>query len=283
MDQSGSTGDVRVRACFDHKPECATCRPFVIDKDIARILEAFGEIPAFISVVGGSDRERVRRRAGVLGCSYAFVPCGPGVVLSTAPMSEHSLELFDLDHVLRVLVMAVRWKGQISGSRGFLPAVRNPGFWEAHHPSTGRRCYHAHETRDEARRCAEQTGEALDGSSKGWYTRSASEWRQLGLLRPDIAKRQEANARARSPKSKVVLVLEELEAIARHVGIETTSNARANGDLAFKPMRWDDPRFVEFRRLARWKQPGRSGQRWQPPIYPVTFAVDDRGRATGAS
>ncbi len=35
IDQSARTRDVRVRACFDHKPECATCRPFVIDDELS--------------------------------------------------------------------------------------------------------------------------------------------------------------------------------------------------------------------------------------------------------
>lgn len=283
MDQSGTTGDVRVRPCFDSKPECETCRPFVIEKESDRILAAFGHEAAYISVVGGSDRDRVRRLAGDLGCSYVFVPCGPGVVLSTASMSEFSVELFDLKHVLSVLVMVVRWKDQISNSRGFLPPARKPGFWEAHHPSTIRRCFHAHKTREEARQCAVQTGEALDGSSNGWYTRRASEWRILGVLRPDIRKRQEENARAVHPKPKAELVFEELREIAHRSGIQIAERPNARGNLVFTPVSWGDPRFVEFRRLARWKQPGKAGARWQPPIYPIAFVVDDRGRATGAS
>jgi hypothetical protein len=283
IDQSARTRDVRVRACFDHKPECATCRPFVIDDEVDRILEAFGEKTAFISVAGGSDRERVRRLAGDLGCSYVFVPCGPGVVLSTGSLSEHSVEADDLEAELREVVMKVRWKGQISGSRGFLSPVREPAFWEAYHPSTARRCYHAHGTKDSAKGCAERTGRALDGSSEGWYARPASEWRQLGTLRPDIARQKRKNARSENPKPISVLVMAELEAIARRVGLEPVRGRSRGWEMVFDPMDWDDARFVEFREIVRWKQPGKVGARWQPPIFPVTLRVDGRGRATGAS
>ena len=87
MDQSVRTRDVRVRACFDHRPECETCRPYVVEAESDRIVEAFGQQKAFIDVVGGSDCDGVRRLADDLDCSYVFIPCGPGVVLSTGPLS----------------------------------------------------------------------------------------------------------------------------------------------------------------------------------------------------
>jgi hypothetical protein len=287
MDSSVVSGKKRISLDYDHKWDCATCRPYKEEKEGRRILEGFEDHDMYLSVIANSDLDRVRRLARRLGASYVPPPCGSHrAVLSTLPLSDHSVAVEDREGVVMGLVMKLRWKGKkLGGTRGFLPPARpETGLWEAHHPSTARRCYHRHGSKEEAERCAVAMGERLDGSSKGWRARRTSVWRRLGTVRVDRKRLLAEHATDLKPKPINVLVMEELARIAIDCGL-LPADARfvPGGDLVFVPVAWDDPRFIKFRQLTRWKPPGRSGDRWQPPTDLVTVRVDGRGRVSGAS
>jgi hypothetical protein len=235
----------------------------------------------YIAVVDSSDRPRVRRLAKRLGAAFVYIPCGPGVVLSTRSLGEGSVRVDDPRSIVLNLVMKLRWTGgNIGGTHGFLPPQRDhPGFWEAHHPDTGRRCFHAHSTEAEAAACAERTGEDFDGTAKGWRVRPASEWRQLGTVRVDIAEANEKNARLPNPRPVVELVKDELMKQARRAGL---APEREVGGVVIHMPNWEDPRAIRFRELVAWKRPKRAGPGWKPPI-PVTWQIDGSGRVTGSS
>lgn len=287
LDASARSGEGRVRACFDDKWDCETCRPYKEKKEGRRIMEAFQGHEMYLSVTSTADRDRVRRLAKRLGALYVAVPCGPTVVLSTMPLEEYSVPVDDVEDVVTGLVMRLRWKGRLGSTRGFLlPARPEPSSWEAYHPSTARRCHHSHASKGEAERCAATTGETLDGSSDGWYVRRTSEWKRLGTLRVDVRGLLKLQAADPKPIPLHELVINELAAIAQTCGLVSAGGGPVcveGGELRFDAMAWDDPRFVRFRQLTRWKPPGRAGNRWQPPIFRLALRVDRRGRVSGAS
>jgi hypothetical protein len=267
LEGSAITGDMRTRPSYDFKWSCEKCRPFKERAEGRRVIEAFDGRDMFVGVVDLSEREAVGRLANDTGAPYVFLPItnGLGVVLSTLEMAQN-LELVEFQGwFVERTVMKARADGSLSSSRGFLPPAREYKFWEAHHPKTARRCWHAHDSDLGARQCAHDTGMALDGTKKGWYVRGCSPWRQLGTL----GKRGDE-------------LREILDRLRIKSWMETAPSEDGEPQLRIEAMEWDDPRFVRLRERANWKMPGKAGNRWTPPPFTVEVRLNvDVGKMAG--
>lgn len=267
---SALSGRIRSRVNYDHMWECLDCRPFKEAKEGRRIVQGFGDQPMWVSVFKAHDRSRAVRTARDRGYGYVALPIGFGneiVLLTTESMFEDGAgcqRVRDIEQFVKEAVMPLRWAGSLSSSRRFLPPARDHRYWEAHHPGTGRKCWHAHETKEDAKLCAIETGERLDGTPKGWYVRGCSEWRMLG---------------------RIGVTGDRLAELLHEVGISSWSNmssdSRADLDptyVEFGPIEWDDERFVILREKADWVTPAG----FHPPPIEVTIRIDtDARRMTG--
>jgi hypothetical protein len=138
--------------------------------------------------------------------------------------------------------------------------------WEAHHPSTGRRCGHTHLQSREAVTCASEIGVELDGASEGWYVRRITEWRSLGTVR--------------------MTTLDELATSAEQCGLRVVVNEPddydRNGSLVILAVEWHDERYVRWREENHHAKPATTTGWWQTPIRQGDWAVDHLGRITGS-
>ena len=120
-----------------------------------------------------------------------FPPCGAwSGVVNVAPLSIRCVELFDSACGAEGSCDGGAVEGTLSGKQG-VPAACSQAEVSGK-PITRqlrRRCYHCSRRREMKPAVRYKTWRGLDGSSKGWYVRRISEWRQLGLLRPDIGKK----------------------------------------------------------------------------------------------
>jgi hypothetical protein len=265
MDQSAWTGNVRIRPSFDYNWECFDrCRPYKEVAEGGRILWAFDSTLMFLHATS-EEKKTVQRFSKALGHSYVSVPVGDHLtVLSDALLDDTGVEIFDQEELVMDVVMKVRWKGSISSSQGFLPPARKPGdspLWESHHPSTRRRCYHAHASREEAEACAIQTGSELDGSPDGWYVRSTTEWKSLGKVRMESLRELAASA----------------EACGLQVRLEESSGDDSTDSMVIRAVDWGDERFARFRHENGWSLPPTSASWWVPPIRLGEWRIDHLG------
>jgi hypothetical protein len=265
---SALTGRARSRMNFDHRWECDECHPYKAWAEGGRIIDGFDGHDMWVSVIRAEDRDRGRRKVDRAGLLYVALPVIMGhevVVMTTGPLfkagsgSQFVGDLApDIESFIREVVMPLRWAGSISSSQGFLPPARKHRHWEAHHPDTGRRCWHLHDSMQEAQGCRDEIGQRLDGSTKGWYGRGCSEWRMVGRIGvPGFW----------------------LERLLDEVGIASLSSPildrRVGEDrtyIEFGPVSWDDPRFVRLRERAKWTTPAR----WTPPPLSVTIRIQHR-------
>jgi hypothetical protein len=266
MDQSARTGLVKIQASFDYNWECFRyCRPYREQAEGGRILRAFNGRLMFIHATWEKQKQTVQRHSNRLEHPYVSVPIGDHLaVLSDAPLGDNAVAIFDQEELVRGVVMKVRWKGSISSSRGFLPAARSHGddsLWEAHHPSTGRRCFHIHSNREEAENCAIQTGNDLDGSHDGWYVRVTTEWKSLGRVRMKSLRELADSAKA----------------CGLHVVLEESIDAESIGAVVIRGVDWWDERFVLFRRENRWSMPPAANSWWVPPTLGEEWRIDRQG------
>jgi hypothetical protein len=263
---SALTGRGRSRMNFDHRWECDECHPFKAWSEGSRILNGFDGYDMWVSVIGAEDRERVRRKVGRDVFLYVALPIVMGhevVVLTTAPLFEvGSGSQFvgdirpDIEAFVRETLMPLRWAGSISSSQGFLPPAREHHYWEAHHPDTGRRCYHPHGSKEDAQRCRDEIVERLEETTKGWYVRGCSEWRMVGRIGVP-------GFRLREILDEVGIVSLSSPILDRRVGNDRTY-------IEFGPVSWQDARFVRLRERAKWTTPAR----WVPPPLSVTVRFD---------
>jgi hypothetical protein len=247
---------------FDHSWECDECHPFKEWPEGGRIIEGFDGRDMWVSVVRAEDRERVRRKVDRAGLLYVALPIVMGhsaVVLTTGPLFDAGSGSQFVSHIasfVRETVMPLRWAGSIGSSQGLLPPAREHRYWEAHHPDTGRRCWHVHESKEEAQECKAEIGERLGGDTKGWYVRGCSEWRMVGRIGvPGVRLRE----------------------LLDQAGIVSLSSPILDGRVGddrryieFGPVPWDDPKFVRLRDRAKWTTPAR----WTPPRLSVTIRFD---------
>jgi hypothetical protein len=271
-EQSVRDGTVRSRLNFDDSWECDVCRPFKEWKEGQRILTGFEDREMWVSVVVVGDRERAVRTARRHRTDYVALPIivgGEVALLTTGPLFDRGIgsQIVEAhEWFVENVMMPLRWSGSISASEGFLPAARTYEFWEAYHKDTGRRCWHAHDDKDDARRCAVETGELLDGTSKGWYVRGCSEWRMLG--------------RIGVPGFRLSELLNEFHVPSWEKAIRGEAMEQDRMYVEFGPILWDDPRFVKLREAAKWTtRPG-----FRPPPFALTMRVDvDSGKMTGSA
>lgn len=263
LEQSGRTWESRTRFQYDHRWNCFECRPYKEKKEGDRILTAFDDSDMWVTVVSTGDTLTVKNLAGDAGVQYVSVPIsGRAVVLTTGPLDVEGDDSELVENITDFtvnLLMPLRWLGTLSSSRGLLPPARPlTGLYEAHHPGTRRRCWHLHESRDEAGDCAEEW-KSVDGVTTGWYVRSTSEWRKMG--------RFEKTGR-------------DLRQIADQLGIKTSVDMVSDLDLlTFEPMGWEDERYEALRREAGWTPPSDT---FQPPPLEVHLTVTIRKGAASA-
>lgn len=269
IDQSARSGDIRSRVSFDNKWDCPGCREFKEFREWTRIEVGFQGEDMWVTVGDADDREVLAALARSQGHPYVALPImgDQVVVLTTHKITEVTEKVLWPFDFIKNTVMKVRWVGAISSSRGFLPPAREPPpFWEGFHKATSRRCWHVHDTKGEAKACAVDTGQRLDGASTGWYTRSCSEWRRLGTLRTNS---------------------DQLERIINDLKIKSWRGPGHPGDnentlLNLEAMEWDDPRFVLLRDQAKYRPPRRRAGPFQPPPFAITVQIDVRtGQVAG--
>ena len=271
-EQSVVDGRFRSRSNFDSSWECDECHPYKEWNEGLRIKAAFDEREMWVSVIDAGDRERAVRTAGDRGVEYVALPVfmgGEVALLTTEPCFEPgdgSQLVVWHDGLVEKGLMPLRWSGSLSSSRGFLPPARVYRLWEAYHPDTRRRCWHAHDTKAKAKQCAVETGELLDGTSKGWYVRGCSEWRMMGRIGVTGSRLRELLNESAIPSWD------------RPIVDKRTGSDRVY--VEFGPILWDDPRFVMLREAAQWTTP----PGFRPPPFMLTVRVDVvSGRLTGTS
>jgi hypothetical protein len=272
---SAKSGRLKSGLNFDHSITCDVCHPYKVAREGRRILEAFdgydkggsrydgNTYDMYVSVVHKDHIDKAVRRARDRVTRYVALPIG----MSTEYVVLTTEALFDGDgsektawrvNLVMNTVMPLRWEGRLRASQGFLPPDRQHDFWEAHHPGTGRRCWHLHPSKDEAKACREDLAKRLNETTKGWRIRGVSEWRMVG---------------------RVGVTGEDLRALCDELGLLShvgpmPSWAPPVADDAyvveFGPVEWNDPTFVELRKLAKWQVP----PNFSPPPLKVTYQID---------
>jgi len=251
---------------FCQKWRCFHCREYMAPKESQRILRAFDGQAMFVALSPESARAMVARAVRDSGGRYVSVPVAgkDRAFLTTIPAvgeEERFVEVDDPDEFVKEVLMALRFDhGRRGSSRGFLPRVKKGDGFGAYHKGTGRRCWHCHDTEEEARACAVETGMSLDGSADGWYVGPASKSRDLGRFRVTGKRLRE--------------LMDQLR-IKHSLGWRSLGSRPSEDGLVVEwgPMAWDDERFVELRRLAKWKAP-RGASNWQPPTPLLAFRIN---------
>lgn len=261
VEQSAETGEVRTRPSYDGNRLCPECGPRIAQAEVERYLEGFGTRDVWVDVVRARQVDSAVRSLRQRELLYVAVPVfrGWAVILALGPWTIHSLKVENLRRLLSDLVMPSRVTGRrrLRSSRGLLPAARPSKLFEAFSPGTSRRCWHCHPTKDAARECA-HTHEARDGGG-GWQVRPTSEFRDLGTLTRPWGLREQLDA----------------------VRVKHWQDPSDDDRIVTEPLRWNDPRFVEFRRLAGWRKPGRARDDWLPPPLAIQMTITVAGDMTG--
>lgn len=277
LERSTGTGEIRCRIIYDGRWACSKCRPSKAWREGSRILRAFGyewSGPIFgwehtgsprhhmwLSLVSKADGDRAARWLRDHHIQYVAVPTTfDYAILTTSPVGSVSDLVDDPPDFIMERLMPYRWTGSLRSSRKFLPPAREHVLFEAHHPSTGRRCWHHHPSRDEAELCAEETGMKLDGTTSGWYVRGCSPYRQVGSISVN--------------GDELRTILDRLH--IKHWYHERYPNQEEK-ELHIEPMEWDDERFAEFRSRAGWKAPYNG---WEPPPLRISITVAPDGAMT---
>jgi hypothetical protein len=261
LEQSGRTAETRTRFQYDDRWDCPECRPHKERKEGGRILKGFTDSEMW--VIESDRRASIIRAANKANVDYVVLPVRGGFLgMTTGPVTvedQESEQVKDVENFVSNTAMKIRWMGSISSSRGLLPPARKEAdFYEAHHPSTTRRCWELHPTKEGAAACVEQL-KKIDGVDVGWYVRPTSEWRKVGRFEvPSV----------------------DLRSIADRIGIKTTVDTTGELDLVtFEAMAWEDPRFQALRRDAKWTPPH---EKFQPPPLDIKVAVTVRGNQATA-
>jgi hypothetical protein len=261
LEQSGRTAETRTRFQYDYRWDCAECRPHKERKEGRRILKGFEDRDMW--VIRADQRANVIEAANNADIEYVVLPVRGGFLgMTTGPVTiegQVAEKVEDVEDFVLNTAMTIRWEGNISSSRGLLPPARKEtGLYEAHHPSTTRRCWHLHPTKELAASCVEQLKE-IDGVDVGWYVRPTSEWRKVGRFEVP-------------PK--------DLRSIADRLDIKTSIETANGVDLVtFEGMAWTDHRFEALRREAKWTPPH---EKFQPPPLDIKVAVTVRGNQATA-
>lgn len=261
--QSALTGKIMSGFQYDHRWSCPECRVYKEEQEGGRIVKAFGGHQMWLTVVRGTRGEATRAVAQP-GVRYVMLPLDGSslwVALTSGSVGCDSVRIDEDDKgvFVRGTLMPMRWEGTISSTRGFLPPAREYDYFEAYHKDTRRRCWHLHESREEAAECPVPL--ELDGERRGWYVRGCSANHRVG--------------RVKVHGDALVDILQtcRLGFVETHQGEGTV--------LVLDPVRWDDDRFRRFLAMAQWEPPHPG---FQPPPLVVRVQVDTlRGRMGGAA